>query len=1007
MSGAIVRRVVAPRFICFASAATIICLPIAANAADVAVAPVPAAIPLRWTGPYAGVHLGSGWANDTWATGSGLLGAAAPFIGVGSGNGAVGGAQIGWNYQTGPWVFGAEAAFGLADINTLTACGVALFVCTTKIDNLGTLTGRVGFAFDQFLIYGKGGAAVERAQSAMVPYPGVGITNIFNGTTTRSGWTAGAGLEFALSPALSAFAEYDYIDFGTRAVALVDQNGINAGVNALEAVHVVKLGLNYKLGQGVVPWAMTFAALPPVAPPPSGWSWTGVYVGGQVGGGWGQTNWNSATGFLGGFSNNAFAGSGTVNGFAIGGQVGANYQLGPWVTGLEADANWSDLDSNAICATSQLGVSFTCHTRIDALGTLTGRLGLTFGNLLVYGKGGAAWETEQHHATIGVSMPRNIFAGDDTRWGWTLGLGLEYAFTPAWSGSVEYDYINFANTTVGFNDGLGNTSNVGISQSLNVVKMGFNYKIGADPLAPAYGPTAAPLWVKAPVFKAPPPSDWTIEAGARYWLSSGRKQLDLNAPVPPTQINSRLIFEQVVGQSAEGFARLDHRDGMFVKGNLGLGDLSQGRFFDEDFPPFSAPYSNTLSSQRDGRMLYGSLDLGHAIVRGPGGDVGAYVGYRYFYERENAFGIGQLATSPTSFPPGPAVLTISETEAWSGAAVGLNARAQLADRWRLEVDAALLPFVGMWGFDNHWLRGNISPGPEQGHGWGSQFEAIITYALTEQWSVGAGARYWYFATTGASTQFPGATDSSPMKFYSERYGGFVQATYKFDGGGGRTAAASNLYRAPPAPVTWTGFYVGGDVGAGFGRANWSDPFGPTSIGDQDFVGGAVAGGQVGANYQTGVVVYGVEAAGSWADLNGTASCFAGNPNQGINGQDCGARVSALAFVTGRIGYANDRTLYYAKAGPAWGHSAFSLNFGGAAPGQIAETTADRWGWTIGGGVEQALTREWSIVAEYKYVDLSSGSVVFPTTPAAIAPVASEAINQRYQLLTLGVNYKFY
>ena len=141
-----------------------------------------------------------------------------------------------------------------------------------------------------------------------------------------------------------------------------------------------------------------------------------------------------------------------------------------------------------------------------------------------------------------------------------------------------------------------------------------------------------------------------------------------------------------------------------MKGNLGLGDLSQGRFYDEDFPPFSAPYSNTLSSQRDGRMLYGSLDLGHALVRGPGGDVGAYAGYRYFFERENAFGIGQLATSPTSFPPGPAVLVISETEAWSGAAVGLNARAQLADRWRLEVDAALLAVRGHVG-----LRQPLAP----------------------------------------------------------------------------------------------------------------------------------------------------------------------------------------------------------------------------------------------------------------------------------------------------------
>ena len=165
------------------------------------------------------------------------------------------------------------------------------------------------------------------------------------------------------------------------------------------------------------------------------------------------------------------------------------------------------------------------------------------------------------------------------------------------------------------------------------------------------------------------------------------------------------------------------------------------------------------------------------------------------------------------------------------------------------------------------------------------------------------------------------------------------------------------------------------------------------------------GGQVGANYQIGAIVYGVEAQGAWAPLTGTASCFAGNPNQLIAGQDCGTRVAALAFLTGRAGYALDRTLYYAKAGPAWGHSTFDHNFAGAAVGTVASSDVDRWGWTIGGGVEHALTDKWSIVGEYKYVDLGSASVSFADVPAALAPVAREAINQRYQVLTLGMNYK--
>src|SRR5262245_2066374 len=91
--------------------------PCMAHAADVALKPSPtAAAPVwSWTGLYAGIHLGNGWANNTWRGGSEFFGGTgfAPFLGAGSGNGAVGGGQIGLNYQIGSWVWGAEIAFGL------------------------------------------------------------------------------------------------------------------------------------------------------------------------------------------------------------------------------------------------------------------------------------------------------------------------------------------------------------------------------------------------------------------------------------------------------------------------------------------------------------------------------------------------------------------------------------------------------------------------------------------------------------------------------------------------------------------------------------------------------------------------------------------------------------------------------------------------------------------------------------------------------------------------------
>ena len=201
--------------------AVVLATPIAAQGADLVAIPAPVAqAPLSWAGFYAGVHLASGWANPTWQSAAGF-GGAVPFDGGASGNGAVGGGQVGWNYQTGPWVLGVEASFGAADINAVTACAAGAFICTVNVDALGTATGRLGFAFDQFLLYGKAGAAVEHSRDAMVFRPSTAFA--ITGSATRWGWTTGAGVEFAFNPALSAFAEYDFLDFGTRGIAMIIQ----------------------------------------------------------------------------------------------------------------------------------------------------------------------------------------------------------------------------------------------------------------------------------------------------------------------------------------------------------------------------------------------------------------------------------------------------------------------------------------------------------------------------------------------------------------------------------------------------------------------------------------------------------------------------------------------------------------------------------------------------------------------------------------------------------------
>jgi hypothetical protein len=110
-----------------------------------------------------------------------------------------------------------------------------------------------------------------------------------------------------------------------------------------------------------------------------------------------------------------------------------------------------------------------------------------------------------------------------------------------------------------------------------------------------------------PFVKAmPPPTDWTIEAGARYGISTGRKAQDLYNVPGSDLLLSRLTFSGLVSHALEGFARFDHRDGVFVKGNFGLGSLAGGQFHDEDFPPGTVPYSNTAQVSRDGQMRFGS-----------------------------------------------------------------------------------------------------------------------------------------------------------------------------------------------------------------------------------------------------------------------------------------------------------------------------------------------------------------------------------------------------------------
>ena len=173
------------------------------------------------------------------------------------------------------------------------------------------------------------------------------------------------------------------------------------------------------------------AAAPPRAPaayipPPPLFSWTGFYLGINGGYGFGQSSFSNAVdGSTGNFN---------TSGFLIGGTLGANYQIGSFVIGLEGDGDWNNANGsiNSTC------VTFSCTTQGEWLATVRGRAGFAWDRVLFYGTGGAAFGSVQ--ASAG-GLPY----ATSTQTGWTAGAGVEWAFLPNWTAKVEYLYVNLGN----------------------------------------------------------------------------------------------------------------------------------------------------------------------------------------------------------------------------------------------------------------------------------------------------------------------------------------------------------------------------------------------------------------------------------------------------------------------------------------------------------------------------------------------------------------------------------
>jgi hypothetical protein len=150
--------------------------------------------------------------------------------------------------------------------------------------------------------------------------------------------------------------------------------------------------------------------------------------------------------------------------------------------------------------------------------------------------------------------------------------------------------------------------------------------------------------------------------GRRALHSIGKFQKDLGSTADPALaniLNSRLTYDSTAN-AGEFFGRVEIPLNIFVKGNIGLGSLSGGHLYDEDWVIFgrAVPYSNTLSEPVRGTIDYATLDLGYDFFRGAGYKLGVFVGYNYYQEKKNAYGCSQIA-NPFSIasPPFPARLS--------------------------------------------------------------------------------------------------------------------------------------------------------------------------------------------------------------------------------------------------------------------------------------------------------------------------------------------------------------
>ena len=236
---------------------------------------------------------------------------------------------------------------------------------------------------------------------------------------------------------------------------------------------------------------------PPPPPPPPVFTWTGPYIGVQIGGAWGSgslSNFNGFDPFTGAFLNTTLGG--TPSGVIGGGHIGYQVQINQWILGVEGSVDGTSLTKNVNAAFPNFlgGSVITTNTSADIQGSIRGKLGIAWDRFMIYGTGGVAFGGFNTDFTVnspgfttvgGVVIPP-FFASNSfstTRVGWTAGGGAQYAVTPNWWIFAEYRFSDFGTVRNGAFPNLptGVVFNGSRRLQENQVQAGISYKFDLLP----------------------------------------------------------------------------------------------------------------------------------------------------------------------------------------------------------------------------------------------------------------------------------------------------------------------------------------------------------------------------------------------------------------------------------------------------------------------------------------------------------------------------------------------